>query len=188
MRCMNKIVASILAATATAALLTSCSEKQDASLVQASASAGITPLGDADKKMKTLRPEAPAQLMVKDVRIGQHDTFERVVFELEGSGDPGWHIDYTPKPAQQGSGNPIKYDGKTALEVNIDGTAYPFEMGKEDPNIGTVEGAGGAITEVISSGTFEGRSQFVIGLKRELPYSVEVLRGPTRMVIDIRNN
>ncbi|QNE88986.1 hypothetical protein H0194_07830 [Corynebacterium incognita] len=182
---MKKTVACLVATLA----LSACGTEEPAvtSTMQVS-SAGITPLGDADKKMKTLRPEAPAQLMVKDVRVGQHEGFERVVFELEGDGDPGWHIDYTASPAQQGSGNAISYEGSTALEVNIDGTVYPFEMGKKDPNIGTVAGAGGNVKQIVSAGTFEGRSQFVIGLNKELPYSVEVLRGPTRVIIDIRSN
>ena len=53
-----------------------------------------------------------------------------------------------------------------------------------DPNLGSTPGAGGFITEVKSSGTFEGRSQFVVGLKERLPYSVRVLEEPTRLVID----
>jgi hypothetical protein len=36
-------------------------------------------------------------------------------------------------------------------------------------------------------GTFEGRSQFVIGMKKKLPYSVEVLHDPHRLVIDVRH-
>lgn len=150
-----------------------------------SAQAGITPLGDANTSQKTQRPPAPAQLLVTDVRVGKHDGFERVVFELEGDGTPGWFIDYTDQPTQQGSGNRIDYKGSTALNVNIDGTAYPFELGTEDPNLGTTAGTGGFVTEVISVGTFEGRSQFVIGMTEEHPYSVQILRGPTRVVIDI---
>ncbi|HDM2444981.1 TPA: hypothetical protein PZL09_003061, partial [Staphylococcus aureus] len=72
--------------------------------------------------------------------------------------------------------------------VNIDGTVYPFEMDMPDPHIGTTEGtseSGGFITQVVSSGTFEGRSQFVVGMNKRHPYSVQVLRGPTRLVIDV---
>ena len=55
----------------------------------------------------------------------------------------------------------------------------------EDPNIGTVPGAGGVVTQVLSGGTFEARSQFVIGLDGRHPYSVQVLNEPTRLVIDV---
>lgn len=149
------------------------------------ASTGPRPLGEADSSMKTLRPEVPSQLMVTGVRTGSHAGFDRVVFDLTGEGDPGWFIDYTTAPAQQGSGNTIKYEGSTALNVNIDGTVYPFDLNMEDPQIGTVQGTGNLVTEVISAGTFEGRSQFVVGLDGEHPYSVTVLQDPHRLVIDV---
>ncbi|MDK8762438.1 hypothetical protein QP922_01180 [Corynebacterium sp. MSK218] len=153
----------------------------------ATAPAGLTPLGDANLEMKTLRPPVPSELVVTDVRVGKHDGFDRVVFEFTGNGSPGWFIDYADSPAQQGSGNPISYEGATALNVSIDGTAYPFQLDMEDPNIGTVKGAGGMVTQVVNAGTFEARSQFVIGLAGRHPYSVQVLKAPTRLVIDIQN-
>lgn len=149
-----------------------------------STNAGVAALGDADTSMKTLRPEAPSTLVVTDVRVGSHEGFDRVVLDLTGEGDPGWFVDYTNNPTQQGSGNSIDFNGATALNVNIDGTAYPFDLGIDDPQLGTVEG-NGSVTQVISSGTFEGRSQFVIGLREQLPYSVQVLEDPQRVVIDI---
>lgn len=147
--------------------------------------AGVTPSGDADTTMKTLRPEAPATLIVNDVRVGTHEGYDRVTFELDGEGEPGWFIDYTERPSQQGSGHPIEYRGATALNVNLDGMVYPFDLGVADPQIGTVEGAG-AITEVISAGTFEGRSQFLIGMQDQLPYTVQVFEEPQRVVIDFQ--
>lgn len=147
-------------------------------------SAGLSALGDVNTTRKTQRPEAPAQLLVTDVRVGSHATFDRVVFDLEGAGTPGWFADYTKSPAQQGSGHPVAVAGDAALNINIDGTAYPFELDQPDPQIGTVEGAG-KVVEVVSAGTFEGHSQFIIGLQSELPYSVQVLEDPQRVVVDI---
>lgn len=149
-----------------------------------STQAGIKPAGAADTAMKTLRPEAPATLAVTGAHVTSHEGFDRVVFELTGEGQPGWFIDYTDAPTQQGSGHPITHQGSTALNLNIDGVSYPFDLGIEDPGIGTVAGAGN-VTEVISAGTFEGRSQFVIGLNEQLPYSVQVLDTPQRVVVDI---
>lgn len=149
------------------------------------ASTGPTALGEADVAMKTLRPEAPAQLMVTGVRIGSHNGFDRVVFDLTGEGSPGWFIDYTSNPTQQGSGNTINFTGDTALNVNIDGTVYPFDLGLEDPEIGTVDGSGSIVTQVVSAGTFEGRSQFVIGLNGKHPYSITELQDPHRLVVDV---
>lgn len=182
-----------------AVLLASCADNNNAAnTMNASASlagtqstttnkAGVTPLGDASLENKTERPSTDAQLLVTGVRVGQHDGFNRVVFDLEGTGTPGWFVDYTATPSQQGSGNPIPYMGDIALNVNIDGVTYPFEVGKEDPNLGTVPGAGGIVTEVKSVGTFEGRAQFVVGISgAKAPFSVSVLKEPTRLVVDIR--
>ena len=121
-----------------------------------------------------------------NVRVGTHEGFERIVFEFHGSGDPGWFIDYSDSPTQQGSGSPVEYTGDTALNINIDGTAYPFEVGIPDPRLNPVPGSGGIVTEVVSAGTFEGRSQFVVGIKGSAkPYSVQVLKDPVRLVLDI---
>lgn len=145
---------------------------------------GVASLKEADVTRKTARPDAPAQLIVESVRVASHEGFDRVVFDLAGDGEPGWFIDYTTTPAQQGSGNAIPFEGNAALNVNIDGTAYPFELNREDPQIGTVPGTGN-ITQVISAGTFEGHSQFVVCVEEEQPYTVEVLHEPHRLVIDV---
>lgn len=160
----------------------------DGGPITGSASAGPSALGSADLSMKTLRPEAPAQLVVTDVRVSAHSGFDRVVLDLHGAGDPGWFVDYTTSPTQQGSGSSISFTGDTALNVNVDGTVYPFDLGLDDPQIGTVPGTGGIVTEVISAGTFEGRSQFLVGLNGRHPYSVTVLEDPHRLVIDITAN
>lgn len=136
--------------------------------------------------MKTQRPSAPAQLAVTNVKVENHEGFDRVIFELQGTGEPGWFIDYTPTPVQQGSGSPIQFNGHTALNVNIDGTVYPFELGIENNNVGIIPGSGKTITEVHSVGTFEGRSQFVIGLNgNSRPYSVQRQADPSQITIDI---
>lgn len=152
----------------------------------ARADAGLTPLGDADTTMKTLRPEPSSQLVVTGVRLGTHEGFDRVVFDLTGDGAPGWFIDYNDRPVQQGSGFPIEFPGDSALEVNIDGTTYPFTLGIDPPQIGTTVGPGPIVAGVTSSGSFEGRTQFVIGVNGgKHPYSVQTLDNPSRLVIDI---
>lgn len=154
-------------------------------LTAASTQAGVLPLENADTAMKTRRPEAPSKLLVTDVRVASHAGFDRIVFDLAGEGTPGWFINYTTSPAQQGSGKSVTFKGEVALDLNIDGTAYPFELDLPSPDIGTVAGVGN-ITEVISQGTFEGSSQFIIGLTSTLPSSVKVLQDPHRLVIDIQ--
>lgn len=173
-----------------AAFLSGCAAQEtDRTTMTASAeNSQINPLGQANMEMKTLRPKAPSELTVTDVRIGQHEGFERVVFELDGGGTPGWFVDYADTPTQQCSGKTIAHSGDTALNVNIDGVVYPFEAGKDDPRIGVVDAPmEGVVTQVVNGGTFEGRRQFVIGMNARKPYSVQVLDNPTRLVVDIRD-
>lgn len=164
------------------------SSPEDEELTRGSSSqAGHTPLGDANTAMKTQRPEAPGRLAVTKVRVGAHDGFDRVVFDLSGDGHPGWHIDYDTHPTQQGSGHCMEYEGTIALNVNIDNTTYPYELGLDDPHIQSVPGVG-EVVEIISAGVFEGRSQFIIGLRAKHPYVVKVLDNPTRLVIDVTHD
>lgn len=170
----------------TAASSSAPAGSQAMTAAESPSAAGMTPLGVADTATKTQRQSNGAELVVTGVRVGKHETFDRVVFDLQGSGAPGWFVEYTDAPAQQGSGNAIEFKGDTAINLNIDGTLMPFELGLDDPQLGTIKGTDQVVTEIISQGTFEGRSQFVIGIRGpEHPFSVQVLEEPTRLVVDI---
>lgn len=151
----------------------------------ASPSTKVQPLGTADPAPKTQRPSEPAQLAVVGVRVGAHEGFDRVVVDLEGEGEPGWFVDYTSTPMQETVGQPLQVAGNSFLNINVDGTVYPFELGKDNIVPVTMAGDTGNVIDVISAGTYEGRSQIVVGLRSELPYSVQVLKDPTRVVVDI---
>lgn len=145
--------------------------------------ADIAPLGNASTAAKDQRP-GQVGAVVTGVRVGHHDGFDRIVFDIEGSTDPGWFMDYTDTPAQMGSGRPLEYDGKVALILNIHGVAYPFETSIEEPDLSHINGAGN-IVSVNEHGIFEGTQMFVAGLDGRHPYSVQVLQNPTRIVVDI---
>lgn len=140
------------------------------------------PMGDPATEDQWVQPDG-ASLMVTGVRTASHDGFDRVVFDLEGEGAPGWITMYTETPTQQGSGHPIDYTGNIALQVGVEGTPYPNDAGTEPPMLGTFPGAGN-VTEVTYSSLFEGRTEFVIGLEEQVPYSVTPLENPSRLVID----
>ncbi|MEJ5927914.1 hypothetical protein WG915_04685 [Corynebacterium sp. H128] len=164
-------------------------QQQSLSADGSNSASAIQPLGDTNSTMKTQRAEAPAKLVPTAMRAGAHQNFDRVVIELAGEGTPGWHVDYTTTPQQQASGLDLKVSGDSFLNVNIDGTTYPFEVGIPDPELTPVKGEGPAVVEVVSGGTFEGRSQFVIGLKGDRrPYSVAFLEDPKRLVIDFEQS
>ncbi|WP_291313147.1 AMIN-like domain-containing (lipo)protein [Corynebacterium sp. UBA2622] len=141
-------------------------------------------LGTPDASPKTKRPEAPAELAVAGVRVGSHQRFDRVVIDLEGSGTPGWYVNYVATPMQETVGNPLRVRGSAFLNINIDGTVHPFGAGVDSAPVDT-SGGSGNIVDVVNAGIYEGRSQVVIGLRSVKPYSVQVLDNPTRLVVDI---
>lgn len=169
--------------------VTASTQSQSATQPQSLAATTITPLGEANPTRKTQAVQAPAKLVPTAMRVGTHEGFDRVVIELAGEGTPGWHIDYTQAPQQQASGEQLKIAGGSFLDVNIDGTTYPFELGLEPANLTPAMNSGPVVAEVISGGTFEGRSQFIIGVNGgQRPYSVSYLEDPKRLVIDFHHN
>lgn len=141
-------------------------------------------LAEANSAPKTTRPSAPSRLAVTGMEVSRQDKYDRVIINLDGDGEPGWFVDYVSSPVQQTVGAPLQVEGRAFLNVNIDGTVYPQDIGRGDVEANHADGAG-SVVEVLNAGTSAGRSQIVIGLKKATPYSVQTLYNPTRLVIDI---
>ncbi len=168
----------------TALLLTACAGEPGSTTKSADATAplgGVAPLGAADSAPKTQRPEAPNELTVTDIRVGHHDSFERVVFDFEGTGKPGWFIDYIDHAVHPVSGEPLSVKGQAYLVVNIDGV----KPGERAPGLSMFDDDAN-IPEIYDAGITGSRHHFVIGLREQAPFSVEVLSDPMRLVVDIR--
>lgn len=149
---------------------------------------GAGMLGSPTTEVKQASSTGAFDLEVTNVRVGAHDGFDRVVFEFSGDGQPGWYVDSTPEPRLQGSGHLADYPGSHALNVMINGTPYPFDLGipeEEWPQTGPVAGAAGTVQGVSFHGIFEATSQYVIGLDGPSAFSVTRLEEPTRVVIDV---
>ncbi len=161
---------------------------------------GTTPADDATEaplpfpantEPDTQDPSADAALTVTDIRVGYHDDFDRVVFELGGTGTPGWRVEYVDEPIDEGSGNLAAVDGDAYLQVMISGTGYPTDTGVEEyagPNP-VVAGDDGEVEEVLLRGVFEGYTQAFVGVDDERrPFRVFSLENPTRVVVDVRDD
>ena len=133
-------------------------------------------------------PSRGAGLTVTDIRIGAQSGFDRIVYDLGGAGSPGWLVRYTDAATQDGSGKVVDVAGRSILEVQITGSAYPFDSGVTpyegpdpvvDPSVPTIAG-------VYRTLVFEGTTQSFIGIEADRPaFSVRALSDPTRLVIDI---
>ncbi|MGI8535022.1 MAG: AMIN-like domain-containing (lipo)protein [Mycobacteriales bacterium] len=160
----------------------------------ASASADTEPTAPAeafpaDTGLDTEEPTG-GLLSVVAVRVARQEGYDRVVFELAGKqpGEPGWRVEYTDDPAQQGSGNPVKVEGAAALAVFITGTGFPFDTGAEEENDDpTLPPDLAVIEDVVLGATFEGQYEAFVGTAREAPFRVFRLADPARVVIDVRH-
>lgn len=130
-------------------------------------------------------PGGGGDLLPGVARIGRHDGFDRVVFDLEGSGTPGYRVEYVAEAVQDGSGDVVEVDGDAILAVVLTGTRYPDE-GEDVVAPATYDADGAEIVEEVRlDGTFEGMTQAFIGLDDEVPFRVFTLADPTRLVIDL---
>ena len=101
------------------------------------------------------------------IRTGLHDGFDRVVFEVEGTGAPGWDVRYVDEAAGQGSvvsiprGTPSSRSRSPASATD----------GDRDRGVRRFRPCLGAGTEVVTEvdSTFEGTSVAFVGLPRSCP-------------------
>ncbi|MFD4467613.1 hypothetical protein ACFWPA_04885 [Rhodococcus sp. NPDC058505] len=195
-RTMTTAGTSIVAMVSLAGALASCATSAEpaataaSAVTSTSAAAPSTPVQEyPPARGGVTEPRAAASgnasLSVTDVRVGSHDGYDRVVYELHGEGEPGWNVRYVDAAVQDGSGREVDVAGRQILEVSLTGTGYPFDTGVDEyagPN--PLPGAG-AVSEVRVATVFEGVTQTFIGLDTDqLPVTVSRLSNPERVVVD----
>lgn len=132
-------------------------------------------------------------LVLSDVRVGQHDGFDRVVLEFAGTGTPGWSAQYVRTPRADGSGEAVDVRGDTILAVSVSGVIIRKGYPKTPADF--LHGArhfapehGGEIEDVSIGGVFEGYSQLFLGLDGDrVPFRVSALTNPSRLVVDVED-
>ncbi len=133
---------------------------------------------------------ADARVTVSDVRVGRQDGFDRVVFEVAGTGTPGWRVEYVDSASAQGSGAPVDVAGDAVLQVTLTGAGYPYDTGVEEfPTRTPVRAAGTrSVTEVVFGGTFEGTSEAFVGTTGRTPFRAYALSNPARVVVEVADS
>ena len=142
---------------------------------------------EGDTQPATREASADAQVTVSEIRTGRQDGYDRVVFEMGGTGTPGWDVRYVAEAYSQGMGDPVEVAGESALQVTITGAGYPHDTGVEEwagpdplPGNGTQ-----TVTEIAWDATFEGTSVAFVGTTGEAPFRVYALEDPTRVVVEV---
>ena len=122
-----------------------------------------------------------------DVRIGDHDGFVRIVFDLTGAGTPMYIVGYENAPFLATSGDPVPVEGAVFLAVHLS-PARRFDIDTMVPTYTgdlVLEPGFDPIAQVVFIDDFEAAMQWVIGLDAQHPFTVEVLQDPLRLVVDV---
>lgn len=111
-------------------------------------------------------------LAVVDVRVDSQDGFDRVIFDLDGEGTPGWRVIYVEEPLAEVA-------GEAFLQVTL--TSIDSERATADrlSDPGT-----GAVREVRFASLDDGTYNAIIGLGETVPFRVYGLDNPTRVVVE----
>ena len=131
--------------------------------------------------------EGPPALLT-DVRSASHPGYDRFVWQFQGVGVPGYHLEYVDKPVRKcGSGQVTSILGDAWLEVRL----YPANAHTE-AGAPTVAERDRQLTlevakELESTCDFEAVVTWVIGVEHPNHYRVLELENPARLVVDIRH-
>lgn len=185
---MRRGITALLSTGAAVALLASCGT-YGGEPTGAPATSGTTASQEppANTEPQTAKNHGDWDLVLTDVRVAEHEGYDRTVLEFRGTGRPGWAVNYVDKAVLDGSGEIVKLGGDAFLDIYASGTTYPVSAsdGYSGPRQFEPE-HGGNVADVYVGGTFEGYTQVLIGIDGEpVPFRVFALADPPRLVVDV---
>lgn len=125
------------------------------------------------------------------VRTGQHDCYDRVVFDFRGPAT-GFQAAYG-SAFEQGRGGKLSVAGGATIAVVLLDPAYDIQTGavtfphNTGDHVADVRGFR-TLREVVYGGSFEGYTTMAIGVRARLPFRVLSLSGPggrSRLIVDV---
>lgn len=123
-----------------------------------------------------------------DVRVGEHDGYDRFVIEFE-QGTPEFTLDRAQPPyVQEGSGFELEVDGGSVLRLTLRGGTAMTESGESSYD-GPREFRADLpqLVHVVHGGDFEAQTTWYLGLSSEACVRVLLLDAPPRLVIDLEH-
>jgi hypothetical protein len=124
--------------------------------------------------------------LLTDIRAGQQECYDRLVFDVAGV-DDGYYVQYVTEVTHEGSGKPVPVRGDGKLQVTIGSSAYDqdgnptytYPNGSELVNVTGFQ----TFRQVAWAGSFEGQTTVGLGVRARLPFRVFTLPG--RVVVDV---
>jgi hypothetical protein len=126
------------------------------------------------------------QVTQTDLRVGEHDGYDRMVFEFAGDDLPGYRIEYVNSAVQCGSGMNVPLQGTAILEVSFRNTVAHDLNGPTVVNSNPTPGFP-TLKQIEGICDFEGIVQWAAGVGSMQPFRVFELDSPTRLVIDVKH-
>ena len=124
--------------------------------------------------------------ILRDVRIGQHEDFDRIVFEFDSEGLPQWHVAYLDgPPADCGTGAEVPLAGDATLQVRFSGANAHTEAGESTSGPRRRAVGQPSLRELVRTCDFEAEVTWVAGVAGRKAYRPRVLVEPSRLVLDI---
>lgn len=136
---------------------------------------------------------ATSTALLVRLSVARNPGFDRIVFEFQGTGLPGYEVKYVQPPLRQdASGNIVQVAGTAFLNIRME-HASGFDLDHGTPTYqgpeaipksqaGTV-----VIEEVHRLGDFEAVLTWAAGLNRNAPFRVTTTASPARIILDVAN-
>lgn len=139
--------------------------------------------------VEQLKPDpAPTKTpTLRGIRTGEHDDFDRVVFDFDGDLPPGFHVEYIDKLTRKCGSDELKVLGGTWLlvrmtpaQARLENRLTSVERIQMDEGLKTIK----LVRQVCDA---EGQVEWLIEVADRKPYRAEPRPDPARLVIDIKH-
>ena len=149
-------------------------------------------LPGASEGQHTAPGDGTGTALLKSVRVGSHEGFERIVFEFAGTSVPGYRVQWVDGPiTADGSGDEVEVAGEAFLEIvmqpasGVDLSAPQLTIVYQGPDRVPVAGQTTLITDLVRTGDFEAVLSWAAGTTERVPFRVQTFTSPVRVVIDL---
>lgn len=146
-------------------------------------------MGMEGKIGKELGPSASASTWtLQDIRIVEHEYFDRIVFEFDGEEPPGYELEYLELPARLcNSGIRVRTQGQEQIQLTIHSARASTNNGAT-PTQERYKLSLPIMRELVRSCDQDGTLTFVVGTSSRKNFRLGELQNPARIMLDLRNN
>ena len=129
-----------------------------------------------------------AVVQVRNIRLGAHPIYDRIVFDLDGTGLPVVHLDRgTPPFTADPSGLPLEVAGTSFIVIRLDGAAgggYATDGTPTYTGPRAFSPSYPRLVSLVEQGDFEAQFSWIAGFRGPVCYRVLTMADPTRLIVD----